>query len=194
MKNTKTCFLPVHYATCAWAKVHACNPFYILCSAWHIITILYAPIHIRPVDDVETRRTFACKVDMQQGVLAVQVFDDMMVDRIQPITQHFVNFLVGCSEAPLSTQQIQLAFAKSLMFCKTNGGDCSTYSSLLKFCVSQGVPEKAVDVWRQIQQVDPLSPIMKHNSLPTISSLGHRLIDSARSRKYCKDLQSGFHL
>ena len=115
-----------------------------------------------------------------------------MVDRIQPITQHFVNFLVGCSEAPLSTQQIQLAFAKSLMFCKTTGGDCSTYSSLLKFCVSQGVPEKAVDVWRQIQQVDPLSRITKHSSLPKTSSLVYLIIDSAMSCKHCKDLQSGF--
>lgn len=29
------------------------------------------------------------------------------------------------------------------------------YAALLKFCVSQGTPEKAVDIWKAIQRVPP---------------------------------------
>ena len=87
------------------------------------------------------------------ALLGLQVFEDMLAKDIMPITQHFVTFLVACAEAPLTTQHVKKSFGRAMSFCKSNGGDCSIYSSLLKFIVSQGVPEKAVDVWRQIQQV-----------------------------------------
>ena len=63
--------------------------------------------------------------------------------------QNFVTFLVAAAEAPLSSRQIQQAIARTLAY----RGDCSVFSALLGFCLAQGVPERAVDVWRTIQTV-----------------------------------------
>lgn len=72
---------------------------------------------------------------------------------VQPITQHLVTFLVSCSDADLTAKQIQQAVAGALEFCVKHKGDCSVYAALLKFCVGQGIPEKAVDIWRCIRKV-----------------------------------------
>ena len=88
------------------------------------------------------------------------MFDDLIASGVTPITQHFVTFLVGASEAMLSSQQIHQAFATAMAFCKASGGDCSIYSALLKLCVSQGVPEKTVDVWRQIRKASAIKCII----------------------------------
>lgn len=53
----------------------------------------------------------------------------------------------------MSGRQIQQVFARAMAFCASHGGDCSVYAALLKFCVSQGTPERAVDVWKAIQRV-----------------------------------------
>jgi len=74
---------------------------------------------------------------------------------ITPVTQHFVTFLGACCGAPLSARETQQAFARALAFCGAAGGDCSVYAALLKFCVAQDIPEKAVDVWRAIVKVHP---------------------------------------
>lgn len=83
----------------------------------------------------------------------MQVYKDMLALNISPITQHLVTFLGACCEAPMSGRQIQQVFARAMAFCASHGGDCSVYAALLKFCVSQGTPEKAVDVWKAIQRV-----------------------------------------
>ena len=80
----------------------------------------------------------------------------MLALGITPVTQHLVTFLGACCEAPMSGRQIQLVFSRAMTFCgDQKGGDCSVYAALLKFCTSQGTPEKAVDVWKAIQQVRP---------------------------------------
>ena len=86
----------------------------------------------------------------------VQVYKDMRKLGIQLVTQHLVTFLGACCEAPMSGREIQKVFARAMAFCASQGGDCSVYAALLKFCVSQGTPEKAVDVWKAIQRVRPL--------------------------------------
>jgi hypothetical protein len=83
----------------------------------------------------------------------VQVWEDMTEQGILPITQHFVTFLGACCGAPLSAREIQQIFARSMAFCGASGGDCSVYAALLKFCVAQDIPEKAVNVWRAVLKV-----------------------------------------
>jgi hypothetical protein len=81
------------------------------------------------------------------------VWEDMTHAGIVPIPQHFTSFLKACCGASLSAREIQLVFARSLAFCGNTGGDCYVYAALLKFCVAQFIPEKAVDVWRAIFKV-----------------------------------------
>ncbi len=72
---------------------------------------------------------------------------------IQPITQHWVTFLVACGEAPLTGAQIQGTISAALAFCVAAGGDCSVCAALLKFCPLQGIPEQAVDIWKATRKV-----------------------------------------
>ena len=53
----------------------------------------------------------------------------------------------------MSGREIQKVFAQAMAFCASQGGDCAVYAALLKFSVSQGTPEKAVEVWKAIQRV-----------------------------------------
>ena len=80
---------------------------------------------------------------------SLQVFDDMAELGVVQVPQHFVTFLVAAAEAPLSSRQIQQAIARTLAY----RSDCSVFSALLRFCLAQGIPERAVDVWRTIQKV-----------------------------------------
>ena len=80
---------------------------------------------------------------------------------IAQVPQHFVTFLVAAAEAPLSSRQIQQAIARTLAY----RGECSVYSALLRFCLAQGVPERAVDVWRTIQKVGA-SAVVPAKALP----------------------------
>ena len=85
--------------------------------------------------------------------MLLQVYRDMLSLKISVVTQHQVTFLGACCEAPMSGREIQQVFGRAMAFCKSQGGDCSVYAALLKFCVSQGTPEKAVDIWKAIQRV-----------------------------------------
>lgn len=95
----------------------------------------------------------------------MQIFDDMATLNIPPVTQHLVTFLGACCETPLSGREIQQVFAQAMAFCASQNGDCSVYAVLLKFCVSQGIPEKALDVWKAIQKVTFLGSDLAQRSI-----------------------------
>lgn len=97
-------------------------------------------------------------------MLILKVYDDMAVFGVTPITQHLVTFLGACLETSLSAREVHLVVSRALAFCAAQKGDCAVYAALLKFCIGQGIPEKAADVWRTIKKVrviDDRSPVEK---------------------------------
>ena len=107
----------------------------------------------------QTETSTFCNKD---PVATLQVYEDMLALGIPPVTQHFVTLLGACCDMPMSAREIRQVYSRAMAFCAAQGGDCSVYAALLKFCVSQGIPEKAVDVWKAIQKVNfGLSPKMK---------------------------------